>query len=370
MTASQASILGLLPHLKAMESSIVSMIMELTAKLASLTDAAVFVLVEDADQRKFCGHTHLIESYLGGSLIPLGNDLEMQVNLESSVAPKRRHTATKTFTQALVQDFQTPINNEASDELKAPSAKRARNSTKTEAEEVEDAFKAESDAVDDEIDLTVEEAFYDMAEDGGGGEGSAGDGGGEAFSGRQTDNSFNLYSSIPNPPTSSVSNSTALVKCSSMALKSSTSNPEPAHLLVDLDELQLPRRKMEFLKSIQEVDKLFEKGAAESKVLTSVFYDFGKSLSQEFLGKHGLAQQRQRNNQSNLAFLNANLEKDFLNANLEVFISIFPHLQACLSKPIRVHDMTPSAFLRLHARNGFKRGLKNSASLKLTHFSV
>jgi len=355
MTASQASILGLLPHLKAMESSIVSMIMELTAKLASLTDAAVFVLVEDADQRKFCGHTHLIESYLGGSLIPLGNDLEMQVNLESSVAPKRRHTATKTFTQALVQDFQTPINNEASDELKAPSAKRARNSTKTEAEEVEDAFKAESDAVDDEIDLTVEEAFYDMAEDGGGGEGSAGDGGGEAFSGRQTDNSFNLYSSIPNPPTSSISNSTALVKCSSMALKSSTSNPESAHLLVDLDELQLPRRKMEFLKSIQEVDKLFEKGSSESKILLSTFYDFGKTLASVFKSRDFPTHQSLEDQ--------ASFSKSFFNANFDLFARLFPKLNQS-GKNIRLYNMKPMAFLRSYARTGFQNCFRKVLSFK------
>ena len=52
VTQSQ-TLLGLLPQLKSMEDNIVSMIMELSTKLANLTDASVFVLVDVPNQRKF-----------------------------------------------------------------------------------------------------------------------------------------------------------------------------------------------------------------------------------------------------------------------------------------------------------------------------
>ena len=44
---------NLLPHLKSMEHSIISMIVELTARLASLTEADIFVLVQNTEQRLF-----------------------------------------------------------------------------------------------------------------------------------------------------------------------------------------------------------------------------------------------------------------------------------------------------------------------------
>ena len=47
------TLMGLLPQLKSMEDNIVSMIMELSTKLANLTDAHIFVLVDVTNQRRF-----------------------------------------------------------------------------------------------------------------------------------------------------------------------------------------------------------------------------------------------------------------------------------------------------------------------------
>lgn len=121
-------------------------------------------------------------------------------------------------------------------------------------------------------------------------------------------------------------------------------------LLVNFDDLKLPLQKMSFLKSVpvNDLEKLFEKGTAESKILTSVFYDFGKSLSAVFRLRDD-----SKSPEEHLAF-----SKSFLNANLDVFLKQFPNLQLESLNNVRVHDMTPVAFLRLSARNGFKRGLK------------
>ena len=51
--AQPQTLMGLLPQLKNMEESIVSMIIELSTKLANLTDARIFVIVDAAYQRRF-----------------------------------------------------------------------------------------------------------------------------------------------------------------------------------------------------------------------------------------------------------------------------------------------------------------------------
>ena len=45
------TLMSLLPQLKSMEHSIISMIVEITSKLATLTDAEIFVLVQDSERR-------------------------------------------------------------------------------------------------------------------------------------------------------------------------------------------------------------------------------------------------------------------------------------------------------------------------------
>ena len=46
-----ATLMSLLPQLKSMEHSIISMIVEIASKLATLTEAEIFVIVQDPDRR-------------------------------------------------------------------------------------------------------------------------------------------------------------------------------------------------------------------------------------------------------------------------------------------------------------------------------
>lgn len=74
------NILGLVSHLHSMESSFSAILIEAAMKLASLTDANLFILVETKDGRRFAGKRHLCNLYTSGGLAPIGSDLEMEVD--------------------------------------------------------------------------------------------------------------------------------------------------------------------------------------------------------------------------------------------------------------------------------------------------
>jgi len=63
-----------------MESSFSAILIEAAMKLASLTDANLFILVETKDGRRFAGKPHLCDMYTLGKLAPVGTDLEMEVD--------------------------------------------------------------------------------------------------------------------------------------------------------------------------------------------------------------------------------------------------------------------------------------------------
>jgi len=89
--ASAQSLIGLVNQLQTMESTFSTIMMEAIMKLASLTDSNVFVMVETAEGRRFCGKRHLCDQYLhGGGLAPIGNDIEMDVDVNvTSVREKQ-----------------------------------------------------------------------------------------------------------------------------------------------------------------------------------------------------------------------------------------------------------------------------------------
>ena len=89
--ASAQSLMGLVSQLQNMETSFTAILMEAAMKMATLTDANVFLLVESQDGRKFSGKRHLCEAYLNGTLTPIGNDAEFEVNPAVSSLQVRRH---------------------------------------------------------------------------------------------------------------------------------------------------------------------------------------------------------------------------------------------------------------------------------------
>lgn len=86
--ASAHNLIGLVNQLQNIESTMMAAIMEMLMKVATLTDANVFLLVDAVEGRRFAGKRHLVDAYLGGTLGPVGTDVEME--LDPSVTALRR----------------------------------------------------------------------------------------------------------------------------------------------------------------------------------------------------------------------------------------------------------------------------------------
>ena len=99
---------------------------------------------------------------------------------------------------------------------------------------------------------------------------------------------------------------------------------------------------------------LLPQGSVECRLLTSVFYDFGKALSSTC--PYSLD-------------ANPKLANDFLLEAFQLFIKQFPNLRLFddefASQKIETGSTkyTYQAFARLHARNGFKQGFKIMAKI-------
>ena len=87
--ASASSLLGLVSQLQSLESSFAAILMEAAMKLANLTDANIFFLVETPQGRKFSGKRHLCDLYIGGELAPVGDDVEYLVDPSISAIQER-----------------------------------------------------------------------------------------------------------------------------------------------------------------------------------------------------------------------------------------------------------------------------------------
>ena len=70
--ASASHLLDVMTQLRSMEAAFCSVLMEAAMKMASLTDAGVFVLLETREGRKFCGNKRLCEEYKSGGVKPKG----------------------------------------------------------------------------------------------------------------------------------------------------------------------------------------------------------------------------------------------------------------------------------------------------------
>jgi len=87
--ASASSLLGLVSQLQSLESSFAAILMEAAMKLANLTDANIFFLVETPQGRKFSGKRHLCDLYVGGELAPVGDDVEFEIDPSISAIHER-----------------------------------------------------------------------------------------------------------------------------------------------------------------------------------------------------------------------------------------------------------------------------------------
>lgn len=337
------TLMGLLPQLKSMEENIVSMIMELSTKLANLTDAHIFVLVDVTNQRRFSGTQHLVDQYLSGGLAPIGNgnDVELQVSVEPSVIPKfpsnvHNGNDVRGF---CVDASPNPLRNvkrrggDDSDPSNRKKVKKWNNEQRSIVSS--ESVKAEP-IFAHEVDLTLEgDGMYEEVslntDD-------------FAFCQRETDNiSGNNIGSFD---ASSENQALCVTDSTAMAMRFHDTND----MLVHLDDLNLPAQKIEFLQSVQETEKLFVKGSPETKIVTSLMYDFGKSLHAAFTQYVS----------ANAAEDPLMLVKPFLNANLDAFLELFPNLRLEIYHNIRIENRKPKAFMKRHTENSFNRCMRES----------
>jgi len=345
-----------------MEDNIVSMIMELSTKLANLTDASVFVLVDVPNQRKFSGSQYLVDQYLNGCLAPVGNgnDLELQVSLAPAVIPKTNHSRHQSVSPTTGLTF-------PSTQLKTPSSRKRRvgaevsnggSDSRTSPKKPKNLLadqnvnfdvKSEPSFYGTEVDLTCETGDYFEYDDG------ENDRPTEVYSPnvnqivsqdhRLIDNSHQPIV-VQSFPHSIVSPSS---KGGGSFLPSSTVRFHSVNeMQVILDDLNLPASKIEFLQSFHDTEKLFVKGSPETKIVTSLMYDFGKSLHAAYI-----------------QFVNANpsvdqlmVVKPFMTVNLDAFLELFPNLRLPDHDAIRIENRKPKAYLRRHAENSFNRCMR------------
>ena len=81
-------------------------------------------------------------------------------------------------------------------------------------------------------------------------------------------------------------------------------------------------------------------GSPEKKVLSSLFYDFGKSLRELYGG-------------GDPHYEDVNAAKNFLNANLDGFLELYPHLAFPDLKDMRLDTLTIKTFIRKNVHGGF-----------------
>ena len=110
----------------------------------------------------------------------------------------------------------------------------------------------------------------------------------------------------------------------------------------------LPGATMSCMRSCWIQSKFHFSGSPETKIVTSLMYDFGKSLFSAF----------QQYVNASSAEEPLMLVKSFMTVNLDAFLELFPNLRLEHFDTIRIENRKPKAFLRRHAENSFNRCMR------------
>jgi len=371
-----ANLMGLVTQLQNMECAISSIIMESAMKLASLTSASIFVVIETEDARRFTGSPHMMQTYLERNMIPSGRDLQIDVDLgarivhehppayqqppfmttnngagtsstelalttpSTSTAPQQQQRPSKPFmkrpaigppggsgestpstppkrSKSIDSPLMTPKIEDQKPEVSADGS--VTNPESSSIRTLEDIAGAVTDVVDDDDDSDIEVL--------------------ESVSFMESDK---IEDSFVNSP-ASTSNSSALMSMSAGASVDRRLDNQ-SFVPVDVSQNQM---KIDALRSIENPLLAFQKGNIEFRLLTSVFYDKGKEIGQKCPFPSDQKMQT----------------KMFFERNFKSFLQTFPELvcDSDLSKKAFIEygnaKYTVEAFMRINARNGFRRGL-------------
>jgi len=290
MSSSQ-SLIGLVNQLQNMETSFTNILMEAALKLASLTDASLFLLVETPEGRRYAGRPHLCTAYQDGTLNALPDDKEMETDLTvSGLREKARPMrAPESLFPESFTDFSSPVTSsrkrhQLSESIlsnaKQPRLTHETAPTQTKMDKMEISALKEEDfelLEEDGGDSDIEEIFAE--------ESSAED---ERDFGKESFDLVSNFSIMPyeGTPIKTISQhksktkrtSTNLVSFSKqMSLNSADQLQLKSEMSVWLSDDFIPgNKKIAALQEITNISCFLSKESVERKLLSSVCYDLGK----------------------------------------------------------------------------------------------
>ena len=103
------SLLGVVSGLQMMEDNFLKILMEAALKLASLTDASLFILCETQEGRRFAGQRDLCDAYRGGQLVAHEADVEMEIGGTAGSELKARRTGSLSSSAAADDDQECSV---------------------------------------------------------------------------------------------------------------------------------------------------------------------------------------------------------------------------------------------------------------------
>jgi len=372
------SLLQLVNEMQNVEASVISILYELTLKLSSLTSASVFLMVE-TDQRRVCGTPDLIERFGSDGLLSSPADVMVTLDRTATTTLSEQPLITKSDLRALslpicssnsastpiIPSFPPYTKRKAMTGIVDPShscpKKRLMNPDLRMSNHNSD-FSANHRSTFNENFLSIEcrNLKTEISE--------------VEFDGMDDD--VEILDDCSPPSANSVfDNASPAVLPSTYPtlLSQSTSTPSLDSLVQSyqpnsktfclaalgvssLAELGLNEAKVTAVQSLPDPSLAFLKGSPECKLISSVFYDFGKELRRRLFPA---------------GFQDPSTRDSFISL-VNSFMDFFPNLR--LNEPgspisklkiqvggDRVRSYTPEAFLRVNARNGFKVDINKGA---------
>lgn len=108
--AAAASLMGLVNQLQGMESQFSMVLMEAAMKIASFTDASIFLLIDTPEGRSWVGRKNLKEEFINGRMQIRPNDVEFDVNPNVSALVRQPTIAEKMAEQQMQMQQQMQMN--------------------------------------------------------------------------------------------------------------------------------------------------------------------------------------------------------------------------------------------------------------------
>jgi len=360
MAAPNDTLYGLAAHLQTMENNLTDFIFHCALRLSTMTDSRVFVLMENPNdgsgRRRFCGNSSLVEEFANRGLhLRPGSDFEMELNQDS---PPVREKQLQQVQQ--LQRFQLPVQQQQQQQHDAGiGTKRRGASNGTPTDYDDDSSKkrrvgAETGAVvengstqdSSRIPECKKEEIEEFIIDSDSNDETTTTMGNDSNYNNSSLNGFTLFDSFEGSVHGSNANDSTM-SSTSLTFTGDVGDTPSRRIGLDVPTLVA---KEQAVASIADPSKAFIRGSMENKLLASICYDAGKSLT--LSAPHPVDTPLFREHC-----------KERIHAYVEQFprfVNVTPGLAestALLGKDGVTPLYTPESFMKMNARNGYKRAL-------------